>query len=222
MRSTDSISAFVDWSRDDQGMLILRDVGTNAEAGAALDWGGAPLRCGPIEGFLDGGDLAGTSTGPWHDKLHCWMADGKPFGPQSQPELQSEYFVPIEQMEEALARCKIVCADWPLLYCEIRVVRGDSQLLSPYTGAHGQDTVAITTGIDGTVGVSRMVRMCGVLEEALGGLGAKPHWGKMFGFDAGEIQEMYGTRLERFREERDKMDPERKFTNPWLDQMLLD
>ena len=90
---------------------------------------GVPLRYEPICGFLDGGDLEATSEGPWHDKLHCWMKDALPFGPQTQPELQSEYLIPLDNMEEVLQRTKLVCKEWPLLYCEVRAARGGDQLL---------------------------------------------------------------------------------------------
>ena len=37
-----------------------------------------------------------------------------------------------------------------------------------------------------------------------------------------DIKRLYGPRLERFREAHSEVDPERKFSNAWLDQLLLD
>lgn len=227
MRSTGSFSLFLDWGRDDPGMLILRDfVPASTQAAAPeAEWAGFPLRMSPIAGFLDGGDLEATSEGPWHDKLHCWMKDAKPFGPQAQPELQSEYFIPLVHMQEALERTRLVCSSWPLLYVEIRAVRADGQVLSPYTADASdgcEDTVAITSGIDGTIGEAKMLRMSAVLEEALSDLKARPHWGKLFTHGPAQIKDLYGNRLLRFREVRESVDPKRKFSNSWLDRMLLD
>ena len=152
------------------------------------------------------------------------MKDAKPFGPQSAPELQSEYFVPLKHMGEALRRTQLVCKEWPLLYCEVRAVRGDDQLLSPYTAdaADGWDTIGITSGIDGTVGEPKMLRMSAVLEDALQDLKCRPHWGKLFTHSPEEISDLYGDRLRKFRVVREGLDPARKFTNVWLDRMLLD
>ena len=156
--------------------------------------------------------------------MTLWLKDAKPFGPQQAAELQSEYFVPVSRMKEALRRTRLVCSEWPLLYCEVRAVRGDDQLLSPYTAdpSDGFDTVAITSGIDGAVGEARMLQMCSVLEDALSELTVKPHWGKMFDMTPNQIKHAYGTRLSQFRAIRESVDPLRKFSNPWLDRMLLD
>jgi len=226
MSSTGSFSAFVDWSRDDPGMVIFRDFedqpGHMEEAPS--EWAGMPLRVDPIPGFLDGGDLQGSGSGPWHDKLHCWMADAKPFGPQSAAELQNEYFIPMKYMSEAMERIRLVCQSWPLLYCELRAVRGDEQLLSPYAAdaADGYDTIGVTSGIDGALGEDKVLRMSRVLEEALRDLHARPHWGKLFGHAPEELKELYGERLNKFRAERESRDPNRKFSNEWLSKMLLD
>ena len=63
--------------------------------------------------------------------------------------------------------------------------------------------------------------MSAVLEDALVDLRCRPHWGKLFAFGHGDIQEMYGDNLSNFVKMRQTIDPERKFTNSWLDVMLL-
>ena len=67
-----------------------------------------------------------------------------------------------------------------------------------------------------------MLRMTEVLEDALSDLRARPHWGKMFAYGPKALQDLYGERLCHFREVRECVDPSRKFTNQWLDRMLLD
>ena len=228
MRSTGSISAFVNWSVDDPGMLILRDIvrpGDPALPPPPDEWCGAPLRHAPIVGFLEGfGAFDATSEGPWHDKMHIWMKEAKPFGPQGEPELQLEHFVPLRHIDEALERTRLVAAEWgsSILYAEVRAVRGDGQLLSPYTcdDADGYDTVAITNGLCGSLGEARVLQAASVLEEALAPLRARPHWGKLSAVTPKGLEDLYGERLVRFRQICDDVDPGGKFSNAWLDRMV--
>jgi len=229
LEQTDSLSAFVQWSVDGHGMLICRDkLPGAAEADAPDEWKdtGARLRHAPIEGFLEGfGAFDATSRGPWHDKMHIWMRDAQPFGPQGLPELQLEHFVPLRHAAEALERTRHVAREWgsSLLYAEIRAVRGDGQALSPYTcdASEGYDTLAITNGLDGALGEARVLQASAVLEEALAPLRARPHWGKLFSYSPQQIEELYGERLTRFRAAAAQADPGGKFRNNWLNKMVM-
>lgn len=49
--------------------------------------------------------------------------------------------------------------------------------------------------------------------------GGRPHWGKMHTRDAAQLRECY-PRFEDFAQVRDRLDPERVFTNPTLDRTL--
>nr|WP_281276130.1 D-arabinono-1,4-lactone oxidase [Flexivirga caeni] len=53
----------------------------------------------------------------------------------------------------------------------------------------------------------------------LDGLGARPHWGKMHELDAAELRSRY-PRFDDFTALRDRLDPQRVFTNPYLDRVL--
>ena len=232
MRQTDSFSAFVQWHADDGGMLIMRDkihAGAPPLEAPAAEWldTGMALRREPIDDFLEAefGAFDATSQGPWQDKMHIWMRNARPFGPQAAAELQLEHFVPLPHAAEALERTRLVAEQWgtSLLYSEIRAVRGGSQVLSPYTCEEGEgnDTLAICNGLDGSLGEARVRAASAVLEEALQPLRARPHWGKLFAYSPQQIEELYGPRLGRFREVAKAHDPHGKFSNDWCDRMVL-
>lgn len=224
-----SFSAFIKWNIDNPGMLILRESVprhlNSSSFSPALSWQGTPLNTSPIKNFIEGSDFDTTGVGRWHDKLQIWMKDGKPFGPQGAPELQMEHFVPLRHATDALAATRQVVAHWgsDLLYCELRAVRADSQLLSPYTcDLDGGDTLAIANGVNGTLGETRVLQAATVLEEALAPFRAKPHWGKLSNMRPCDIRSLYGQRLDKFQRICVQVDPERKFSNSWLDNMVLD
>jgi FAD/FMN-containing dehydrogenase len=47
----------------------------------------------------------------------------------------------------------------------------------------------------------------------------RPHWGKMHSLDADRLRNLY-PRFDDFRTVRDRLDPGRVFTNPYLDRVL--
>lgn len=53
----------------------------------------------------------------------------------------------------------------------------------------------------------------------LDGLGARPHWGKMHDLDATELRSRY-PKFDQFVAVRDRLDPKRVFSNPYLDRVL--
>mmetsp|Transcript_25104 Transcript_25104/g.44632 ORF Transcript_25104/g.44632 Transcript_25104/m.44632 type:complete len:411 (-) Transcript_25104:125-1357(-) len=239
-----SFSLFVDWAQDSPGTLILRSpippTGSEREAAAAAarlihqaprDWLSgnaavtAPLLTSPIEAFIEGVAYDTSGVGRWHDKLHVWMKDAKPLGPQSAPELQLEHFVPLKHAKEVLELYRLVGAHFgsSILYTEIRAVRADDQLLSPYScdEADGFDSLGISTGLHAGIGESRVIAAASVIEEALEQFRPKPHWGKLMGYGGQDLENLYGDRLKRWRRERERVDPNRKFCNAWVEKMLL-
>lgn len=228
LSTTTSFSAFLDWSLDSPGMLVLRD---KINPGSDLKppqpvLGGSPLQWDPVPGFLDGHDFEATSTAPWHDKLPAWMKDAKPTGPQSAAEYQIEHFVPIKHLEEALEVTRMVGETWGqgLLYCELRAVRWDSQLMSPYSFSDepGMDALAIAHGMSSSLGLDKVLRAGQVLQEALDPMSARPHWGKLTTATPAKVREMFGQRLSGFQDVCQQVDPERKFSNSWLSSHILD
>ncbi|MEU0073714.1 FAD-binding protein [Streptomyces sp. NPDC006332] len=152
-------------------------------------------------------------AGPWHERLPHFRAE---FTPSSGAELQSEYLLPRRLAVEALyAVDGVRDTVAPVLQtCEVRTVAADAQWLSP---AYGRDTVALHfTWIEDTAAVVPVVRR---LEEALDAFDARPHWGKVFTVPAHELRSRY-PRLGDFRELAGALDPEGKFANTFVRDIL--
>jgi len=230
IQDCDAFSLFIDFSQDSSGMLVLKDFVPWEEndncfslQSPATSLNGLPLMTEPITSFLEGSTYETTGLGPWYDKLGCWTKDAIPFGPQEDAELQFEHFVPIEHVAEALERTKIVSEHWKnILYSEIRAVRSDNQLLSPYSFASSSGGLGISHGLRGELGEARVVEAAAVIEEGLEDLGPRPHWGKLSAFKRSDFERAYGEKLVRFQEHRRIVDPNRKFTNSWIEENILE
>ena len=68
--------------------------------------------------------------------------------------LSLSFFLSFFFITQALDATRLVSEHWggALNYCELRTVRADSQLLSPYTGSGGEDTLAIACGVNISLG----------------------------------------------------------------------
>lgn len=153
--------------------------------------------------------------GPWHERLPHFRAE---FTPSSGAELQSEYLLPRRYAPDALRALDAVRTTVaPVLQiCEVRTVAADAQWLSP---AYGRDTVALHfTWVEDTAAVLPVVRR---VEEALEGFDARPHWGKVFTVPASALRERY-PRLGDFRELARSLDPQGKFANAFVRDVLGD
>ena len=58
-----------------------------------------------------------------------------------------------------------------------------------------------------------------LLQSIATAAGGRPHWGKMHTLDAERLSALY-PRFADFLRVRDETDPERRFTNPYLEQVL--
>ena len=97
---------------------------------------------------------------------------------------------------------------------EVRTVAADDLWLS---GAFATDVVALHfTWLPQWEAVHAVLP---ALERLLLPLGARPHWGKCFTATPPELAAAYPM-LDRFRQLRDRQDPERKFDNEFLDRFL--
>jgi FAD/FMN-containing dehydrogenase len=96
---------------------------------------------------------------------------------------------------------------------ELRYVRQDSSWMST---AYGGDVVHLSacTGMTGP----RHEYFAGFWRE-MTALGGRPHWAKEMEHEASEIRSMYPM-AERFLALRDELDPQRVFTNRFLDRTL--
>jgi xylitol oxidase len=149
--------------------------------------------------------------GPWSDRLpHFRMG----FKPSRGDELQSEYHVPRERVAETIAALRALGDRLrPLtLVCELRLVAADDLWMSPQ---HGRDTLAVHFTWRPQPGAVREALLD--VEAALGPLGARPHWGKVFVMRAAERYE----RLDDFRALAQRLDPRGAFRNAWVERNLL-
>ncbi|MFI6012079.1 FAD-binding protein [Streptomyces sp. NPDC051243] len=153
--------------------------------------------------------------GPWHQRLPHFRAE---FTPSSGAELQSEYLLPRRYAVEALRAVDGIRETVaPVLQtCEVRTVAADEQWLSP---SYGRDTVALHfTWVEDSAAVLPVVRR---LEEALDAFEPRPHWGKVFAVPTQVVRGRY-PRLADFRGLARELDPNRKFANAFVQDILGD
>jgi xylitol oxidase len=213
LSSAYSVSLFTTWrgAHFDQVWVKRRlDAGPAAWRGAKPADGPrhpvpgmSPVHCTPQLGV----------PGPWHERLPHFRLG---FTPSSGEELQSEYLVPRAAAAEALKaldgiRDRIAAV---LQISEIRTIAADDLWLSP---SHRQDSVAFHfTWIKDHDAVAPVLRL---IEERLTGLGARPHWGKLFSTAPQVVSGMY-ERLPDFRRLCHELDPQGKFANAFTDRYI--
>ena len=130
--------------------------------------------------------------------------------------LETEYAVPRADAPSVLAELRRVheASDWRSAFpVEVRLAAADDV---PLSTAFGRDTAYIAahvpTGTDPGPWFA-------ALESIAGGVGGRPHWGKLHGLDADTL----GTRYPRFAEFvalRDRLDPAGVLANAHLDRVL--
>jgi len=127
-----------------------------------------------------------------------------------------EYAIPRAAIPDALRdiRSLIDSRGWTISFpIEVRVAAADDNWLS--TASHRDS---------GYIAVHRYFRddhgeyFRGV-EQIMRGYRGRPHWGKIHYRDAESLAEVYPHHSE-FVAVRDRLDPDRVFTNPYLDRVL--
>ncbi|CAN5764434.1 hypothetical protein BH24ACT3_BH24ACT3_01580 [soil metagenome] len=129
---------------------------------------------------------------------------------------EMEYAVPRGALPEALNRVRALVDQLgvPLSFpVEARVVAGDD---IPLSTAQGRDTGYIAVHV--YRGTPHDQYFTGV-ERIMDSYGGRPHWGKMHYQTAETLATRY-PRWEEFQAVRNRLDPERRFTNPYLDRVL--
>ncbi|MET4780860.1 D-arabinono-1,4-lactone oxidase [Glaciihabitans sp. UYNi722] len=129
---------------------------------------------------------------------------------------EMEYAIPRQSVPDALRdiRRLIDARGWRISFpVEVRVAAADDNWLST---AQGRET--------GYIAVHRYFRddhdeyFRGV-EQVLRAYRGRPHWGKIHYQDAASLAELYPHHGD-FVAARNRLDPERRFTNPYLDRVL--
>lgn len=168
-----------------------------------------------------------TSSGTWPNHLHFFMADeGFRDVPMPVLSLQTEFFVPLDRLDEALAKVAAVSQQWPgwstwdgsnpatqgpTHICEVRTVAEDDIWLSP---CYGQESASIhfTLGWYPEIAWSLVQE----LEQVLSSFGARPHWGKLWT----ECPIDLYPRANDFKEVRERLDPTGKFCSEFTRRAL--
>lgn len=212
----DSVSLFTTWTDADRIDQVWVKDRVGHVTGDLGRFGGMPAD-GPRHP-LPGVDptpctAQGGAAGRWYDRLpHFRLA----FTPSSGQELQSEYLVPRADAITAIGAVRALAAEIAplLLVCEVRTMAGDDLWLSP---ASGTDTVGLHfTWRPDEPAVRAFLP---TLEAALPRT-ARPHWGKLFTMPGAEIAQRYPA-WDRFTALRDRLDPDRRFGNAYLERLGL-
>ncbi|MDN5821115.1 MAG: FAD-binding protein, partial [Brachybacterium sp.] len=151
--------------------------------------------------------------GPAHERLPHFRLE---FTPSSGEEIQSEYFVAHEDIAPALAAVMPLGERIPpLLHAsEVRTVASDELWLSP---AHQRDSACVHFTWKRLP--AQVAALLPEIEERLAPFAPRPHWGKVFTLAPEQVRTQY-PRLGDFLALRERLDPERVFTNDYVDRLL--
>lgn len=210
-----SVSVFSRWEEPSVGFVWVKtrlDADDDAVPDTLLDG----IRThGEVSPFVEGDNATeiGGVPGPWLLRLPHFRLDAQP---SLGDEIQTEYFVDRAVAPAALDAVRAL-ADGirPLLFwTELRTAAADGLWLSP---AYGRDSAIIhfTWYADRPDDVVAAVAR---IEAALEPFGARPHWGKVHGFDRAALERVH-PRLADARAVFERLDPEGRFTNAHLERV---
>jgi L-gulono-1,4-lactone dehydrogenase len=129
---------------------------------------------------------------------------------------EQEYAIPCESLADVLAEIRALFArrDWRISFpIEVRVTPGDDPWLST---AYGRRSAYIAIHVFHASPHEEYFRDVEAVMVAAGG---RPHWGKMHTRTAQYLHQAY-PKHGNFVALRDELDPERRFGNPYLAQVL--
>jgi alditol oxidase len=211
-----SVSFFTDWRNKNISEVWVKQKVESNDAAPPSELFGAKLaekNLHPIET-----ESAENCTeqmgvpGPWYERLpHFKMG----FKPSAGKELQSEYFVPIENAYNAMmAMEKLSEKISPHLFIsEIRTIAADNFWMSP---CYNKTCVALHTTWKQEDAVMGLLPL---IEEQLAPFNARPHWAKLFTIAPSVLQSRY-EKLNDFKQLLNQHDPNGKFKNEFLSTNL--
>jgi FAD/FMN-containing dehydrogenase len=129
-----------------------------------------------------------------------------------------EYAVPREVGLDVLRECRRVidASDWRIAFpVEVRTARADDVAMST---AHGRDSFYLAFHVPADTDHTAYF---GGLEPLLREAGGRPHWGKVHTRTAADLAPVYD-RFDDFLALRERLDPDRVFTNAYLRRVLGD
>ncbi len=208
-----SVSVFTDWSGESVGRVWLKSViGGGRPPGELYGARPSPTELHPLASMEPGTTTPQCGVpGPWIDRLPHFRLG---FTPSNGEELQSEYLVP---RRHAVAAVEAVRALAPritphLHVSELRSVAADSLWLSP-----AYDTDVLGIHFTWKFVPDEVLALLPVIEEALAPFEARPHWGKLFH----RVDRALYPRLDDFVDLADRLDPDAKFRNDWLERHVF-
>jgi len=153
--------------------------------------------------------------GAWHDRLPHFRGD---FRPSCGNELQSEYFISIDDGVSALEKLfssplreKLAA----LVYvAEVRTVAKDDLWLSPN---YQRESIAIH--FTWRQNYQDVMELLPLLEESLQEYNCRPHFGKLFSMNQQQLEKVY-PKWNDFKLLRQSMDPFNLFQNQWAKQLF--
>jgi alditol oxidase len=219
LSSAYSVSLFTDWQQSRATQLWLKErlePGTSPGAPASEFYGAslAAARLHPIAGHdpIHCTEQLGI-PGPWHERLPHFRMD---FTPSSGAELQSEYFVPLEEGYRALRAIEALRERIAphLLVTELRAVAADQLWLSP-SYRRASFAIHFTWKRDWPA----VQQLLPLIEAQLAPFAPRPHWAKLFTLPPAQVLASY-ERLPDFLELVHQYDPQGKFRNAFLSRYL--
>lgn len=213
-----SVSLFTDWNKDHISTVWIKShIDDSNHAVAKDNFFGAPAcieNVHPIPGVAAENCTEQMGVpGHWYERLpHFKMG----FTPSSGIELQAEYFVPYQYAADAVFTIqKMGDLIRPhLLISEIRTIDADNFWLSP---CYKQSCVAIHFTLKQET--DAVLQLLPKIENALAPYFAKPHWGKLFTIAPEKLAALY-PKLDDFRKLITQYDPQKKFSNAFLERNI--
>jgi xylitol oxidase len=219
MSSGYSVSMFTDWRRKNINQVWIKTrLGASTGKPESPDFFGARLATRNMHTMDD--ELAGPCTeqmgvpGSWCERLPHFRME---FNPDSGQELQSEYFVPIDDAFEAITALEALHEQVTphLFISEIRTVAADQLWMSPC-----RNRASVALHMTWRPEWKEVMLLLPLIEQALAPFNAVPHWGKLFTIPPRQLQSGYD-KLASFKELAGLYDQKGKFRNDFLERNIF-
>ena len=212
-----SVSLFTDWKNKNINEVWIKTKVAADSIAAPTELFGAKLatqNMHPLEGESAENctEQMGVS-GPWFERMpHFKMG----FKPSAGKELQSEYFVAIDNAFEAMMAVeKLNEKISPYLFItEIRTIAADELWMSP---CYKKNCVAIH--FTWKQEVEAVMNLLPLIEAQLAPFNPRPHWGKLFTMSPAILHSRI-EKLADFKELVKQHDPNGKFRNAYLERNI--
>ncbi len=214
-----SVSLFTNWSKASFYQVWTKSIASQgAEIAARSDFFGATPAtesAHPLPGLsAESCTEQMGHVGAWHDRLPHFRLE---FTPSQGHEIQTEYFVPRDQITNAISLLsELGSTISPLLFTsEVRTIAADHLWLSP---CYQRDSVALHFTWKPLQ--AEVEQVTALIEEKLQSLAIRPHWGKVFTLAPATVRAQY-ERLGDFQHLVRQYDPQGKFANAFLSRYVL-